>query len=117
MPDMVKFAKDYKAKGVGVFAICTKLVTRDEQGNLSLKEVNKCWDSVKERNMDVFFNTVDPYHRSRYKTIYDIRSTPQIYVLDEEKTILSKRIGAEQLPEVIDFILEKKAKETSESGQ
>ena len=117
MPDMVKFAKDYKAKGVGVFAICTKLVTRDEQGNLSLKEVNKCWDSVKERNMDVFFNTVDPYHRSRYKTIYDIRSTPQIYVLDEDKTILSKRIGAEQLPEVIDFILEKKAKETSESGQ
>lgn len=111
MPDMVKFAQDYKDKGVAVFAICTKLVTRDDQGNLSLKEVNKCWDSIKEHHMDLFFNTVDPYHRSRYKTIYDIRSTPQIYVLDEDKTILSKRIGAEQLPEVIDFILEKKAKE------
>ncbi|GAB4246546.1 MAG: hypothetical protein Kow0027_07730 [Saprospiraceae bacterium] len=117
MPDMVKFAQDYKDKGVAVFAVCTKLVTRDDQGNLSLKEVNKCWDTIKEKNMDVFFNTVDPYHRSRYKSVYDIRSTPQIYVLDEDKTILSKRIGAEQLPEVIDFILEKKAKEAQESGQ
>ena len=66
--------------------------------------------------MDVFFNTVDPYHRSRYKTVYDIRSTPQIYVLDTDKTILSKRIGAEQLPEVIDHILEVKENEKQKGG-
>jgi len=66
--------------------------------------------------MDVFFNTVDPYHRSRYKTVYDIRSTPQIYVLDTGKTILSKRIGAEQLPEVIDHILQAKESEKQKGG-
>lgn len=105
MPAMVDFAKKYKDKGVSVFAICTALVVRDDEGNFSMEEVNKCWSTIDEREMDVFFNSVDPYHRSRYKTVYDIRSTPQIYVLDTDKTILSKRIGAEQLPEVIDHIL------------
>ncbi|MEZ4959060.1 MAG: redoxin domain-containing protein [Saprospiraceae bacterium] len=115
MPDMVKFAKDYKDKGVAVFAICTSLVTRDDNGDFSMKEVDKCWSTIKDREMDVFFNYVDPYHRSRYKTVYDIRSTPQIYVLDTDKTILSKRIGAEQLPEVVDHIL--KVKEGTEKGR
>jgi thiol-disulfide isomerase/thioredoxin len=111
MPEMVKFAKDYKDKGVAVFAICTKLVTRDDDGNLSTKEVDSCWSTIKEKEMDVFFNAVDPYHRSRYKTVYDIRTTPQIFVLDTDKKILSKRIGAEQLPEVIDHILKVKKDE------
>ena len=109
MPDMVKFAREYKSKGVSVFAICTKLATRDSDGNLSMKEVDECWSTIKEKEMDVFFNAVDPYHRSRYKTLYDIRTTPQVFVLDADKTILSKRIGAEQLPEVIDHILKVKA--------
>jgi thiol-disulfide isomerase/thioredoxin len=110
MPEMVKFAKDYKDKGVSVFAVCTKLVTKDDQGNFSMKEVDSCWSTIKEREMDVFFNTVDPYHRSRYKTVYDIKSTPQIYVLDHDKKILSKRIGAEQLPEVLTHFIEMKEK-------
>lgn len=108
MPEMVKFAKDYKDKGVSVFAICTSLATRDDEGNLTLKDVDKCWSTIAEREMDVFFNTVDPYHRSRYKTVYDIKTTPQIFVLDADKTILSKRIGAEQLHEVVDHILQAK---------
>lgn len=108
MPDMVKFAKDYKDKGVAVFAVCTALATRDDDGNVTLKEVDKCWSTIAEKEMDVFFNSVDPYHRSRYKTVYDIKTTPQIFVLDADKTILSKRIGAEQLPEVVDHILKYK---------
>jgi len=112
MPEMVKFAKDYKDKGVAVFAICTSLATRDDAGNLSLKEVDKCWTTIAEKEMDVFFNAVDPYHRSRYKTLYDIKTTPQVYVLDKDKTILSKRIGAEQLPEVIDHIIQAKNEKT-----
>jgi methyl coenzyme M reductase alpha subunit len=75
-----------------------------------MKEVDSCWSTIKEREMDVFFNTVDPYHRSRYKTVYDIKSTPQIYVLDHDKKILSKRIGAEQLPEVLTHFIEMKEK-------
>ena len=116
MPEMVEFAKSYKEKGVAVFAICTRLVTRNDAGGFSMEEVNKCWSFISEHDMDVFWNSVDPYHRSRYKTIYDIRTTPQIYVLDEDKSILSKRIGSEQLPEVIDHILKVKENKMGENS-
>jgi thiol-disulfide isomerase/thioredoxin len=37
-----------------------------------------------------------------YKDTYNIISTPTVYLLDENKRILSKRIGIKQLPEVIE---------------
>ena len=56
-------------------------------------------------------HTVDPYHQSRFSKLYDIRSTPQIYVLDDKKEIISKRIGAEQLEELMEKIIEQKSGE------
>lgn len=97
MPDMVEFYEAYKDKGVEVFAVCTKLYN----------DLEECWDFIDEKGIGIWLNTVDPYHRSRYKTVYDIRSTPQIYILDHKKEILSKRVGAEQLPEVMDKIIER----------
>ncbi len=58
-----------------------------------------------------WINAIDPFIKSKYKTLYDIKSTPQIYILDENKEIISKRIGAEQIAEVMDKILEMKEKE------
>ena len=95
MPGMIEFYEQYKGKGVEVFAVCTKLYD----------ELQSCWDTVDEKGMGVWFNTVDPYNRSRFRNIYDIKTTPQIYILDSKKEIVSKRIGAEQLPDVMDQIL------------
>lgn len=95
MPEMIDFYNQYKDRGVAVFAICTKLYD----------ELQKCWDFIEEKGMGVWFNTVDPYNRSKFRTIYDVKTTPQIYILDQKKEILSKRIGADQLPEVMDQIL------------
>ncbi len=95
MPDMIDFYQQYKDKGVEIFGVCTKFYN----------EADKCWNFVDEKGIGIWLNTMDPYHRSKYKTIYDIRSTPQIYVLDKDKRILVKRIGAKQLPEVIEKIL------------
>lgn len=95
MPEMIDFYNQFKERGVEVFAICTKLYD----------ELAECWDTIDSTGMGVWLNTVDPYHRSRYKTIYDVKTTPQIYILDHKKEILSKRIGAEQLPEVMEQIM------------
>jgi hypothetical protein len=51
---------------------------------------------------------VYPFNRSRYLSIYDMRTTPQIYVLDAEKRIISKRIGAEQLTDLMNELLKEK---------
>lgn len=95
IPGLVDFVNEYQDKGVTVFSVCTKL------GD----EVPLCWTGVEDLGMNVFFNTVDPYGRSRFLDAYDIRSTPQIYVLDKDKKILSKKIGVDQLSKVFDFIL------------
>jgi len=95
MPKLLEFYADYKDKGVEIVAICTRF----------MKEVQNCWDFIEEKEIGIWLNTVDPYHRSKYKLVYDIRSTPQIYVLDHKKEILSKKIDSSQLADVIDQII------------
>ena len=101
MPDMLAFHEKYKAKGVEVFAVCTKTGSG----------VDKCWETIEEKEMGRWINATDQWLRSRYKTIYDVRTTPQIFILDENKTILSKRIAAEQLEEVMDQLIKIKTGE------
>lgn len=98
MPKMIEFYNQFKDRGVSVFAICTKLYD----------EVNECWETIDSLGMGVWFNTIDPYNRSKFRNYYDVKTTPQIYILDEKKVILSKRIGAEQLAEVMEQIIKVK---------
>ncbi|MEM7104967.1 MAG: DUF5106 domain-containing protein [Bacteroidota bacterium] len=98
-PDMVKFANDYKDKGVRVFSVCTKD-----------REIEACAEAVIEKGFTDWTNTIaientDLYYRLNYA----IKSTPVIYILDENKVILSKNIGASQLPEVMDMMIMRKA--------
>lgn len=101
MPKMLEFYDNFKDKGVEVFAVCSK----------TYDGIADCAKYIKEKNMIKWINAIDPFIKSKYKQIYDIKSTPQIFILDENKEILSKRIGAEQLSEVMEKIMEFKEKE------
>ena len=96
MPDIIEFYNKYKDQGVEILGICTKFHN----------DAEKCWDFVEEKGINIWENTMDPYHRSRYKILYNINSTPQIFILDEKKEILLKRIASEQLDEVMQNLLE-----------
>jgi thiol-disulfide isomerase/thioredoxin len=104
MPGLIEFYQEYKDKGVEIFAVCTRLYN----------ELEKCWDFIDEKEMGIWLNVVDPYHRSKYKTVYNIKSTPQIYLLDEKKEILVKRIGVEQLPDILDQVMMENAEEKAD---
>ncbi len=93
-PTLVEFAQAYADQGVKVMSVCTRLG----------KEGDTCWPYVAEKEgmASAILNTNDPYHRSKFKISYDVSSTPQIYVFDRDKQIVSKRIAAEQLADVID---------------
>lgn len=99
MPGLKEFYDSYKSKGIEMFMVCTK----------TYKDVPECAKLLDENKTYDWLNIVDPYMRSRLISIYDVRSTPQIYVLNADKEIISKRIGTEQLPEVMDQILEQNA--------
>ncbi|HUR31547.1 MAG TPA: redoxin domain-containing protein [Saprospiraceae bacterium] len=95
IPFVVDFYNEYKNKGVELLAICTK----------TGQDISSCWSAIKERGMDIWVNAADQYIRNRYKTIYDVKTTPQIFILDKDKKILVKKIAGEDLKTVMDEIL------------
>ena len=102
MPGLVTFYEQYKSKGVEIVALCNK-VSKDEPS---------CWESVDELKMGQWINTSDPSLSSNFKLIYDVKSTPQIYILDENKKILTKKIAVEQLGEVMEKLIKFKQNES-----
>lgn len=94
-PHLKAFYDGFHDQGIEIFAACAKL--RDE--------VPECWDYIEENKIGDWMHVVDPYGRSRFMLHYDLKTTPQIYVLDKDKKIISKRLGAEQLPEFFNSLL------------
>ena len=89
IPHIKRFYDTYgKDKDIMVYAIST----------VNYEQVGEWKDFIKEHDL-TWANAADPYHETPFRKVYDISSTPQVYVLDNDKKIIAKRIGAEQLEE------------------
>ncbi|HEX8516848.1 MAG TPA: redoxin domain-containing protein [Bacteroidia bacterium] len=93
------YSKKLKAKGVQVYAVETE--DQPKEWKKFIKANNLNWINVMEN---------DEYKRAVTKKIYDIYSTPVIYLLDENKIIKAKRIESEQLEGLIDMLDKEKEK-------
>lgn len=51
-----------------------------------------------------WINAWNPYSYD-FKVKYDISVTPQIFILDKNKTIVAKKIGPEQTEEIINALI------------
>ena len=81
----IKGSIDYK-----VFAVQTK------------DELYESWKKfINEKKLTDFIHVFDPVHLNNLKERFDIYSTPVIYILDKDKKIKAKRLGADQ---VIDML-------------
>ncbi|WP_235295707.1 redoxin domain-containing protein [Portibacter marinus] len=80
---------------IEVLAVCTKL--RDKEPD--------CWEGVDEKGMDLWINASDANHLSRFKIKYNVQQTPSIFILNEDREIVMKKIGAEYLDEVMQEIV------------
>ncbi len=92
-PHIVDMYNKYKDKDVKVMTICTK------------RELEECWEYTEQSDMGGFYNTVDPFNVSRYRTKYDVRTTPKIYILDRDKKILLKNFAIEKISEVMEEVM------------
>lgn len=97
MPKMIEFYEKYQDK-VEIFAVCNKFYDK----------IPECAKFIKENIPVNWFNVADPYLKSKYQQIYDVKSTPQIYILDDKHEIVSKKIGVEQLGDIIDSLEKEK---------
>jgi thiol-disulfide isomerase/thioredoxin len=91
IPKLNDALKDIKGKiDYKVFAVQTK----DELFNQWKK-------FIIEKKLTDFINVFDPIHVNNLKERFDIYSTPVIYILDKDKKIKAKRLGAEQVVDML----------------
>lgn len=89
-----------KDKGVKVYAVRTE---GDE----------KLWkEFIQKHHLEEWTNVYDPEHKSNYRSMYDIYSTPVVYLLDERKIIIGKRLDHSNVLDLINMH-ERKEKQTS----
>ncbi|MBS1782318.1 MAG: DUF5106 domain-containing protein [Bacteroidetes bacterium] len=81
-----------KQKDVKVFAIRT-------EGDVKLWK-----DFIQKNKLTDWTNVYDPEHQSNYRAMYDVYSTPVIYLLDEKKIIRGKRLDHNNVLEVINML-------------
>ncbi len=67
---------------------------------------------IKEHKLS-WINVSDLYNVTGFRNYYDIYSTPVIYVLDEKKNIIAKRISVETLRDMLTDLIEKDQKKDS----
>jgi len=85
-----------KDKGVDIFAVCTQNKKEDW-----LKAI------IDYKILD-WTNVWDPYVTSNFRSLYDVYSTPIIYILDSTKHIIAKRLDVESSVKYLNHLLEKK---------
>lgn len=86
IPKLVKWYDSVKAQGSGIQVYCVQI--NDDMA--------KWKDYIRKHKLD-WINVADVFHTSNYHHDYDIVSTPMIFVLDENKHIIAKKIDVKDL--------------------
>ncbi len=99
-PKLKKLYDDMKDDGLMVYAVC---IDRKKPAE---------WKKYINKHQLDWINVYDGRRWTSFHKIYDLISTPTIYLLDENKKILAKRINAHQLRKY----LERKIKEEEQEN-
>lgn len=98
IPILWKLYQKYKSKKVEVFAVYTQY---DKKKWLDYINTNKIF----------WTNVWDSEYNSNFRNLYNIYSTPTIYLLDKNKKIIAKRIGVESLDDLLGKLIDGTIKE------
>jgi thiol-disulfide isomerase/thioredoxin len=98
-PALAKLYPKYKGKNI-------PLVTVSING-----AVNVWKEKLKEYGMDKTggIHLQDHARATGFDKLYDLRTTPRLFLLDKDKKIMAKQISVEQLEEILDRELEEKS--------
>jgi len=99
MPVLHDFYEKYKDKvDMAVYAATNERKTAD-------------WKKyIQEKKIGDFINVWDSYTVTDFNKMYDVYSTPVLYILDANKKILAKRLDPSQLEDFFDHIEKKDGK-------
>lgn len=98
-PVLSEIYKEYKDKDVALFAV-------------SINGDVEVWkEKIEKYGLGEGINVQDHGRRSGFDAMYDITSTPRVFVLDENKKIIAKQITVDQIRDVLnhEFGIEEEA--------
>jgi len=110
VPILHEVYQHYKEDGVKCMAVSTDL---EREGWVEFIEKHELTDWI---------NAIDVERHSNFRFDYHVYSTPVLYLLDEEKKIVAKRISVETLDDILalkldkDPALEQESEEKEEEG-
>ncbi len=84
----------YKEKGLAVFAVFSAIKKEEWQ------------EFLIEHDLFDWINVWDEHHDSRFRILYDVRSTPGLFLLDENKKIIAKKLTVEQIKDFMEAYLD-----------
>lgn len=85
-----------KDKGVKIYGVKTE------------GTIEKWKEVIEEKGLEDWIHVHDPDRKTRFRSDYDIYSTPVLYLLDERKIIRGKRIDHSNILDVIEMVERKK---------
>lgn len=105
LPKLKKFHEEWK-NDVAVYSVSTSLHNEDWEKFINEKElsgfINVSDNPDINKEAATFIQSgITTYNSLNFRDFWDIYSTPQLYVLDKDKKIIAKRLGAEQLSDFI----------------
>ena len=97
VPALCQYYDSVKSKGIEVFAI-------------GIESDMELWKKFIIDNHLDWINVSDLFNNTNFRNFYDIYSTPVIYLLDEQKRIIAKRLDTEKIREFINHETERSLK-------
>jgi thiol-disulfide isomerase/thioredoxin len=88
-PKLKAYYDKAKNDGVEIFSVCT---TSDRDK----------WAKYISDNKLTWINGWDPDRRTNFSYYYNVQTTPMVYILDRNKTIIAKKIGVDDIQSFID---------------
>jgi thiol-disulfide isomerase/thioredoxin len=88
-PHLKEIMDSFKGESIQVYAVCTEV------------EMDKWKKFIQEKNLGGWIHVADPQLKNNFRHDFDIQSTPQIFLLNEKKEILAKKIEADTLEDIL----------------
>ena len=101
---LVPIYEKWKGENFEIYGICSKSIEEKEECEKKIKEVGMNWINSNDKS----------YPLAVVKKMYDVKVNPFIYILDQEKKIMYKRLDPEQVDEIITREIERLDKENPE---
>lgn len=96
----------WKQEGVKIFAVLTDPAQQEKWKAFIAEHKLSDWTHVFENEAQE--RAAKAAGRPSYRQLYDVIQTPTLYLLDEEKRIIAKKLSADQLDELIKRRIEMK---------